>query len=131
MYGVLLLSLQRVVTNIMSFLMMIILAGDPCSQVVKRVVETSQDIKHQNLVRYCVPEVVKSISLALHLPTVLARALRVVIPRAPARLVRGATVNHCDVLRIKGDGPKDLGHGNTIERNHTKSCASIVVSKRT
>jgi hypothetical protein len=47
------------------------MAGDPCPQVVIGGVETPQDIEHQDPIGHRAPDVVKSISHALHPPTEL------------------------------------------------------------
>ena len=94
------------------------------------VVVTPQDIEHQDPVLHRVPEVTKSISLALHSPAELAygevtllesaelcielESSGLALERLPG-LVRGAAVSPDHVLEIKGDGPKDPGHGNAVE----------------
>src|SRR6185437_536729 len=47
------------------------LAGDPCLQVVIGAVQAPHDIEHQDPIRHQTPEVMKSISHALHPPAEL------------------------------------------------------------
>ena len=97
------------------------MAGDPCPQVVIGAVETSQDIEHHDPVRHRAPEVVKSISHAIHPPAELTNgevplcegaeggvelesaelgvAEELPLERQPG-LSRGATVSPDHVLKI-------------------------------
>src|SRR6185437_10189309 len=103
------------------------LASDPALQVVVGAAQAPQDIEHQDPIGHRIPEVVKSISHALHPPavltdgevpllegaeggvelegTVLGVAEELALERHPG-LPRGAAVDPDEVLKIQGDGPK-------------------------
>lgn len=98
-----------------------LLACDPCPQVVIVVVETTQDIEHEDPVSHWVPEVAKSIRLSLRLPAELAHGKIALLKGAEIRiklespslgvaeelalecqpsLVHGAAMSPDDVLQI-------------------------------
>jgi len=62
------------------------LPGDPCPQVAICVVETPQDIKHQDAVSHRAAEVVKGISHTLHPPAVLTNGEAPLLEGAEGRI---------------------------------------------